>query len=337
MKRHQQGFTLAELMVSITLGMIIIAGVLAVLVSSAGIYRSSDSRARIQENARFAMGLLQEDLRMAGYMGCFNLTMFPTRFTNLVKNPADYGNDYQLMVNGHEASATAWSPTINASIGSTTVVPVKGSDVLVLRGPVGPSAPLNDTMTTTSAPIPLASVEGFTVGGLAIISDCGYANVFKVTQIPANKKLVHAANMNTDAKLTRVFSNLDGAVVTPLGTVSYFVAPAGDGVSGNRSLYRQEGTGTPEEIATGIEQMQLEYGVDTDGAAGGAANKFVTADQIGTLTVSAVKVSLLVTTYQINTAMKAQTYNFNGSTVTASDKRLYAPVTTTVTLRNRVL
>jgi type IV pilus assembly protein PilW len=337
MKRHQQGFTLVELMVSITIGMIIISGVLAVLVSSAGIYRGSDARARIQENARYAMNVLQQDLRMAGYMGCFNLNMFPTRFTNLVKNPTEHANNYALMVNGYEAGASSWTPALDSAIGTTAIVPIKGSDVLVMRGPVGPSAPLNDTMTTTSAPIPLASVEGFSVGGLAIISDCGYANVFKVTQIPADKKIVHAANMNTDAKLTRVFSNVDGAVVTPLGTVTYFVAAAGDGFAGHRSLYRQEDNGTPEEIATGIEQMQLEYGVDTDGAAGGAANKFVTGDQVGTLTVSAVKVSLLVSTYQANAALKAQTFNFNGAGMTATDRRLYTPVTTTVTLRNRVL
>lgn len=336
MRQRSQGFTLVELMVSVAIGMIITVGVLAVLVSGANIYKRSDGRARIQENARFAMSVMQQELREAGYMGCFNLNMFPTRYTNLAKDPDDYGNDYAVMVGGFEAGAASWSPALDAEVGHATATPLAGSDVLFMRGPVGPSAPLNDTMTTTSAPIPLASVEGFTVGGLAIISDCGYANVFRVTQIPADKKLVHAANFNTDSKLTRVFSNLDGAVVTPLGTVSYFVALSGDGIAGHRSLWRQESGGVPEEIAAGIENMQLEYGIDTDDDM--VPNKFVTGDQVGSETVTAVKVSLLVVSLQTNAAAKAQVYNFNGSTnITATDRRIYTPVTTTVTLRNRVL
>jgi type IV pilus assembly protein PilW len=331
-----RGFTLVELMVAVAIGMIITVGVLAVLVSGAGIYQRSDGRARIQENARFAMSVMQQDLREAGYMGCFNINMFPTRYTNLAKDPDEYGHDYAVMVGGFEAGAATWSPTLDASVGHASAQPLAGSDVLFVRGPVGPSAPLNDTMTTTSAPIPLASVEGFTVGGLAIVSDCGYANIFKVTQIPADKKLVHAANYNTDAKLTRIFSNLDGAVATPIGTVSYFVALAGDGIAGHRSLYRQEAGGVPEEIATGIENMQLEYGVDTDSDM--VANKFVTGNQVGAATVTAVKINLLVVSLQTNAANAAQVYNFNGvAGITAGDRRLYTPVSTTVTLRNRVL
>jgi type IV pilus assembly protein PilW len=334
MMQRERGFTLVELMVSVAIGLTLTLGVMTVLVSGAGIYQRSDGRARMQENARFAMTVLQQDLRMAGYMGCFNLNMFPTRYTNLVKDPDEYGNDYATMVGGFEATSSSFTPTLDTSIGHTSATPVAGSDILFMRGPTGPSAPLNDAMTTVAAPIPLASVEGFTVGGLAIVSDCGYANVFKVTQIPADKKLVHAANYNTAAQLTRVFSNVDGATVTPIGTVTYFVAPSGDGISGHRSLYRQESGAVPEEIAAGIENMQLEYGIDTDSDK--TANKFVTANNIGTGEVTAVKVSLLVTSASTRSTMQALTYYFDGAAFTAADRRVYTPVTTTVTLRNQV-
>jgi type IV pilus assembly protein PilW len=188
-------------------------------------------------------------------------------------------------------------------------------------------------------PIPLAnaaSMAGFTVGGLAVVSDCAYANVFAVTGLAADNKLVHAANMNSDAKLTRAFSNVQRATVTPITTVTYFVANASNGVAGNHALWRQEGSTLPEEVADGVEQMQIEYGIDTDAVRDALVNRFVTADQVGAFPVVAVKVSLLLRSSDDKVVRTAQKYTFDGVTgITPTDRRMYTPFTTTVALRNR--
>lgn len=332
--RRQRGYSIAELLIALAVGLVAIGGISMVMISSAGLYRVSDGRARIQEHSRFSLGMMEQDIRMAGYMGCFNNEMFPSRFVNLVRDPADFENAYALQVGGHEAGAAAWSPALPAAIGQGGRAPVAGSDVLVVRGPTGRSLPLSDTMNTTSVPIPLASVDGLEVGGLAIISDCSYANLFVVTQIPADKKIVHAASKNIEAKLTRVFSNTQGATVTPVATISYFVAAAGSGAAGRRSLWRQENLKAAEEIADGVEQMQLEYGIDTN--ADQVANQFVAADAIGAARVVAIRVSLLLGSQQTNLVRTAQTYNFDGAAVTATDKRMRTPFSTTIALRNRL-
>lgn len=333
--RRQRGYTISEMLVAMAIGVIAIGGVGMVLVSSANVYRVSDGRARLHENARFSLRLMEQDVRMAGYMGCFNAAMFPTRFINLVQDPANFENAYELTVGGHEANATDWSPALEAGIGQGGHAPIAGNDVLVVRGPTGRSLPLSDTMATTSVPIPLASVEGLTVGGLAIVADCSEANLFVVTQIPADKKVVHAASKNSSPKLSRVFSNDQGATVTPVATVSYFVAAAGSGVAGRRSLWRQQDLLAAEEIADGVQQMQVEYGIDTD--ADQAANQFVTADEVNASPVVAVRVSLLLQSQQSNLAQKAQVYNFDGvAGITATDKHLYTPFSTTIALRNRL-
>jgi type IV pilus assembly protein PilW len=335
--KHTRGFSLVEMMIALSIGLVAVGAVSAVLISSASIYRVSDNRARMQENARFSVTVLQDDVRMAGFMGCFNIDMFPTRFTNLAKNPTSFSNDYSSWVGGYEAGATSWSPALNASIGAGGHAPIAGNDVLVVRMPTGKSVPLSDTMTTTSVPIPVEDTDPFTVGELAIVSDCGYANLFVVGTKAAAKKLVHAANDNTSPKLTRVFSNIDGAIVTPVTTISYFIAAASDGVTGNKALWRQDGAKAAEEIADGVEQMALEYGIDTDAIADGVTNRFVTADQIGTARVTAVKVSLLVKSPADKLASKTQTFNFDGYTgKSGGDKRLYVPFSTTIALRNRV-
>jgi type IV pilus assembly protein PilW len=332
---RQGGYSIAEMLVALAIGLVAVGGVGMVLVSSAGIYRVSDGRARIQEHSRFSLGLMEQDIRMAGFMGCFNADMFPSRFVNLVRNPGDFENAYAFMIGGHEAGAASWSPALDPGIGQGGHAPVAGSDVLVVRGPSGRSLPLSDTMVTTSVPIPLASVEGLEVGGLAIVADCSYANLFVVTQIPADKKVVHAASKNVDPKLTRVFSNTQGATVTPVVTASYFVAASGSGAAGRRSLWRQENLKAAEEIADGVEQMQLEYGIDTNGDQ--VANQFVAADAIGAGRVVAIRVSLLLKSQQANLARKAQVYNFDGvAGINAPDKSLYTTFSTTIALRNRL-
>lgn len=334
MMKRAQGFTLVEVMIAMAISLIVIAGITAVLISSSSIYRVSSNRAKVQENSRFAIGTMQDDIRMAGFMGCFNINMFPSRYTNLALGD-QFNSDYRTLVGGHEATGGAWAPAAPAAVTGDANPPLAGSDMLVVRVPSGPSLPLSGAMTTTAAPIPLGNVAGLTVGGVAIISDCAYANVFRVTQIPANLQVVHAANMNTQAALTRVFSNASRATVTPISTVAYYIGRASNRVPGNRALFRKDGTNPAEEVADGVEEMQLEYGIDTDPIRDSMANQFVTANQVGTGVVVAVKISVLLKSAENNVVRKPQVYTFDGTTVTPLDRRMYTPFTTTVALRNR--
>lgn len=334
--KRTHGFSLVEVMVAMAIGLIVIAGVTAVLISSSSIYKSASNRARVQENSRFSLGTMQDDIHMAGYMGCFNIAMFPSRYTNLARG-SNFQSDYRAVVTGFEAAGAAWNPVLDAAIGGGGGrSPVAGSDVLTVRIPTGPSLPLSDAMPTPSAPIPLASVEGLTVGGLAVVSDCAYANVFAVTQLPADRRVVHAANRNTGAALTRVFSNASRASVTPIASVSYFVAVASNNVPGHHALFRQEGASPAEEVADGVERMQVEYGIDTDNPRDNAANRFVTANNVGAATVVAVKVSVLLRSLENNVVRRPQAYTFDGVTgIVPADRHMYTPFTTTIALRNR--
>jgi type IV pilus assembly protein PilW len=335
MIKKVQGFTIIEMMVAMTLGLLVIGGVTAVLVSSSSIYKSAESRGRIQENARFSLGVLQEDVRMSGFMGCFNHNMSRTRYKSLLKDPLSLMNNYAARISGYEATGATFSPALDNEIGKAGVKPIAGNDVLVVRVPVGKSHPLAAPMANDAEPIPLANVEGFTTNGLAVISDCNFATLFRVTNVPADKRLVHAASGNTQASLGRVYMVDDNAVVTPVSTVSYFVGPSSDGDADNKSLYRQMGTSDPEEIADGIEQMQIEYGVAATLTTTSAA-RFVAADQVAGMPVAAIRVNMLVKSNEANAVKKKQTFLYNGASVTATDKRMYTPFTTTISLRNQV-
>ena len=65
--RRQRGLTLIELMISVAIGLVFILGAVNFLVSGHQSFRAQNSGSRIQENARFALDILKEHVRMAGY------------------------------------------------------------------------------------------------------------------------------------------------------------------------------------------------------------------------------------------------------------------------------
>ncbi len=282
--------------------------------------------------------MMTEDLRMAGYMGCFNQNVYGTRVKNLADTAGTLEGNYAVRVGGFESSGANWSPALDSTIGSAGAhphAPLPGSDVLVVRAPSGKSLPLSAPMDNPAEPITLASVEGLSDGGLAVISDCNYADVFIVTNIPADKRILHSHSRNTSQHLTKAFSSYLNATVTPVATVIYFVAPSASGQAGQHALWRQVGKEAAEEVASGVERMQLEFGVDSDEDL--SPNLFVTADQVGTRAVGAVKVSVLLKSADNKLLDKATSYIFEGrEPEKAKDRHMYTPFTTTISLRNQV-
>lgn len=63
----QKGVTIIEMMVSIVIGMGLIAVLLAVFSTSSGANRASDAQAQMNEDAQFALQLLAKQIRLADY------------------------------------------------------------------------------------------------------------------------------------------------------------------------------------------------------------------------------------------------------------------------------
>ena len=70
--RAQRGFTLIEMMVGITLGLIVLAVVTTVFVNVSSNRRDMERTGRQIENGRFAVQLLADDIVNAGYFGEFD-------------------------------------------------------------------------------------------------------------------------------------------------------------------------------------------------------------------------------------------------------------------------
>lgn len=73
MKKNQQGLSLVELMVAMTIGLILMLGATGVLITNQQAFRTTESLGAIQENARVAVDLITRDIRAAGGHPCLSL------------------------------------------------------------------------------------------------------------------------------------------------------------------------------------------------------------------------------------------------------------------------
>lgn len=67
MKRREQGLSLVELMVSLVVGLLVLAAVSSVYVSSKRSYQARDGMSLLQENGRIALKRLRSGISAAGY------------------------------------------------------------------------------------------------------------------------------------------------------------------------------------------------------------------------------------------------------------------------------
>ena len=71
MRMHkQQGLSLVEVMIAITLGSVLTVGIVQLFVANSETHRLMMGQSRMQESARFAFDFMGRSLQRAGYRGC---------------------------------------------------------------------------------------------------------------------------------------------------------------------------------------------------------------------------------------------------------------------------
>lgn len=111
-KNQQSGFSLIEMMVAMVIGLFLMGGVVSVYLSSSQSSRVNHSMRTLQENGRFALASLKNNIQMAGYVNSYDpedaIDPFPgadNTFTNklTVRFESDtdcVGNDTTAAHNG---------------------------------------------------------------------------------------------------------------------------------------------------------------------------------------------------------------------------------------------
>lgn len=70
MNRSSQGFGLIELMIAMAISLIVVLGVAQIFISAKSTYISQNTSAGMQEDARFVLSKMIQEIRMVGMFGC---------------------------------------------------------------------------------------------------------------------------------------------------------------------------------------------------------------------------------------------------------------------------
>ncbi|KJH83106.1 pilus assembly protein PilW [Pseudomonas fluorescens] len=70
MNRRNRGFGLIELMIALVISLVVVLGVVQIFISAKNTYVSQNAAAVMQEDARFALSKMIQEIRMVGMFGC---------------------------------------------------------------------------------------------------------------------------------------------------------------------------------------------------------------------------------------------------------------------------
>jgi type IV pilus assembly protein PilW len=245
---YADGYTLVELMVSITIGLIILAALVTLFAGNSR-ERGEVERANEQtENGRYALQLLSEDLRDAGYLASFNpgtvagpnpqLTI-PVALPNpCATNVATLNSAMTLAVQGYDDVTVANAPGCLQDVRP-------GTDVLVVRRA--------STCAVGDAGCDLQ------VAGDVYFQASGSAAEFTAGTYYVLDSNVASFNLHTKTGA--------GAPIYQYRTHIYFVAnddKPGDGIPTLKRAELGAGAFNIVPLVEGIENLQLEYGLDTN-------------------------------------------------------------------------
>lgn len=257
---RQRGLSLIELMVALVIGSVLISGAVFVYVQSRNSYATNDTVARLQETGRFALSVIEPDIRMSNYWG-------------LVKGAG---------VVTQQAAQTV------ASIGAPT------------------------TCGTNFAHDLLTNLEGENNGytlacaafGSGAVGSADGLTIRRVSTIAQAAPVANTLQVCSTRMMGRLFSDGSACTAAPAGQINdlivnaYYVSRDSEQRAGLPALRRHSLIPGPDfqsqEIVPGIEDMQVQFGIDPTGTSG-VATRYVNPDgvPVGSQIVS-VRVWLLV-------------------------------------------
>ena len=279
------GFSLVELMVAVTIGLLIVAAMLANLQVSSTSNRTNSRVAEFQTNGRYATDFLRRELQHSGYAG--------VSWVNLTDTAALAATDYGC----------------GAGFATNIAQPIFGA---------------NDTNPYSGSCIPS---DNYARGDILVLRRAGLDLIPAATALSATTLYFRSEYVRGSVFLgpTRPSSLQTPVEDHLLETDVYYISPWTNSATESPkvpALYRMTlGAGpamTAQLIASGIENMQIQYGVTNAGG-----TRFYNASDVAAtdwVDVSAVRIWLLArsTTAEPGLA-NTSTYTIGDQTVTVND------------------
>ncbi|MDZ7644015.1 MAG: PilW family protein [Woeseiaceae bacterium] len=246
----QHGMTLVELMVALAIGSFLIIGAVQVYNQSRQAFVVNESIARVQETAQFAMDTIEADLRMASNWGRHSRA-------SAVEGRSLQGDANPLGLAAPVVCGDDWA----LDLGS----PVEGdNNAYNLACAANNGAQANsDTVTTRRASVArtalgnrLLQIQSTRVQG-QIFDDGTVPPAFDATCItPPGTPLPPDCSATHDLLVSTYYVSADSDLIPSLGGVNTPTL--------RRKTLMGDGSIDDIEVAPGVENLQLQFGVDVD-------------------------------------------------------------------------
>jgi type IV pilus assembly protein PilW len=246
---HNKGFSLVELMVALVITLILTAGIAQIFLSSKKSFTIQESLGRVQENGRYAIDTLVTDVRRAGYWGGNADITTIEDYT-----PGGVANGHSIATDDGTCTDVNWARMLthrifgkNDNRTGYTCLPSDTThigDVLVVRyaAPWVLGGVTTPTALTNHYYIRSSLFEGRLFRGMDVLNYTipGAPNA-RTSELVSRAYFIHKSNNSNP-------SRCPGSGDVP-------------------SLYRLSlvnGTLQSEEIAYGVDNFQVQYGLDTN-------------------------------------------------------------------------
>lgn len=330
---RQRGVTLIELMISLVIGTLILAGVTYVFFESRTSYRYNETMSRVQENGRLGLDAIAFDTRMAGFFGCGKPDLIPI---NVIANtPPVSAVGGGIAVTGYSSD----DPEV-AFVGES----VAGSEVLVIRRGSDRALNLVGNLTTVNANIQVGSnPDNMVAGDVLLVTDCSVGDLFRATTVSSSSgsitTVAHAESTNSSNNLSKTYG--PDAQLMRFLDIAFFLRDSGRDTKDGRPIYSlfRRVNGVDEELVDGVADLRFFFALDGD------PTQFVSAGAVGDWArVVAVRVHLLAST-QEEELTEPQPYRFaddvgddgmSGGLVMPDDRVMRQEFTQVIALRNRL-
>jgi type IV pilus assembly protein PilW len=303
----QQGLTLVEIMVALTLSLIIIGGVSQVYLSNKTSQRLLESLSVMQENGRYAVKIISDDIKEGDFWAC--------------------ASNSSKVTNSLNSNGSSYVDISSGGVTGTDDSGLNGSDTLSLRGAFGNGINLSTSMAAKTSALQVAVPNNLDNLDLVFVSDCTSGDLFQISSGDPDTTgvLNHAITVGTPGNASASLSTRyeTDALIHPFREVTYSIQT---GANGLPALFRSTNGAGAVELIEGVEDMQVTYGEDTNGDY--SANRYLPAGSAGLNMNRVVSIRVVLTLISLQDNVASQTNN--------GDNRIRRTFSTTTVLRNRV-
>jgi len=316
-KKYQNGFSVVEVMIAMLLSMALAGGIISVFVNNSYSFKQDENIGRMQDNARFALREIAFDISMAGHYADLHIPdsvsydgdlvtatpCGPAGQDNWIYRTTEAGTGNSLSIMAVDNATNAAASAAHSCFDGSEIL--DGTDVVAIKRVAGAE-------TTPSANGAYLRTNG-TVG------------------------VLFSGDKPTASPLAIAAPFADWAFRPSIYYIRQYADTPGDDIP---TLCRKALSGagpsmTTECLATGIENLQIEYGIDT--SQDGHPNVYLTDPTLAQMQdVVAARIFLIARTTDIDTRyVNNKTYSIsNAPDVIPGDSFHRRVFSTSVSIQN---